>query len=128
MSGRARFLGRRGCGSLSGRLRSRGLTRTIGMLLVASLACTAISSAQSTGFPREMIAAAALRPATLPLAATSADLAPARRFSSRAPGATLMIIGASAVVAGILVGGSGGTLLIVGGIGVGAYGVYLYTQ
>jgi hypothetical protein len=39
-----------------------------------------------------------------------------------------MIIGASAVVAGILVGGSGGTVLILGGIGVGAYGLYLYTR
>ena len=101
--------------------------RTIGLLLVASLSCTVVS-AQSTGFRREMIAAAALRPAPPSFAATNADFAAARRFSSRAPGATLMIIGASAVVAGILVGGSGGTLLIIGGIGVGAYGVYLYTQ
>jgi hypothetical protein len=102
--------------------------RTIGLLLVASLICTAVSSAQSTAFHREMIAAATLRPAAPAFAATNADFAAARRFSSRAPGATLMIIGASAVVAGILVGGSGGTLLIIGGIGVGAYGVYLYTQ
>jgi hypothetical protein len=40
----------------------------------------------------------------------------------------MMIIGGAALVAGILVGGSGGTALILGGIGVGAYGLYLYTQ
>ncbi len=39
-----------------------------------------------------------------------------------------MIIGGAALVTGILVGGSGGTVLILGGIGVGAYGVYLYTR
>jgi hypothetical protein len=105
--------------------------RTIGMLLVVVLLCPVALIAQSTGFRREMVAAAALRPASPAVGsdlATSRDLAAARRFTSRAPGATLMIIGASAVVAGILVGGSGGTLLIIGGIGVGAYGVYLFTQ
>jgi hypothetical protein len=106
--------------------------RTIGMVLVVVLICPVALTAQSTGFRREMVAAAAVRPASpavgSDLATASRDLAAARRFTSRAPGATLMIIGASAVVAGILVGGSGGTLLIIGGIGVGAYGVYLFTQ
>jgi len=39
-----------------------------------------------------------------------------------------MIIGGAAIVTGALVGGSGGTILILGGVGVGAYGVYLYTR
>ncbi len=37
-----------------------------------------------------------------------------------------MIIGAGGIVAGAIVGGTGGALLVVGGLGVGAYGVYLY--
>jgi len=39
-----------------------------------------------------------------------------------------MIIGGGAIVAGALVGGSSGTLLILGGVGLGAYGFYLYTR
>ncbi len=51
-----------------------------------------------------------------------------REFSSRAPGATLMIVGGACLLAGIIVGGDAGVLLILGGIGVGAYGVILYTR
>jgi hypothetical protein len=58
----------------------------------------------------------------------SADVAAQQHFSSRAPGATLMIAGGAAVLAGILVGGSGGALLILGGVGAGAYGFYLYNR
>lgn len=108
--------------------------RTIGLLLLASLLGSMQATAQSapTGFRREMLATATLRPAapavSAELGATPAGFDATRRFTSRAPGATLMIIGASALVAGILVGGDAGTLLIIGGIGVGAYGVYLFTR
>ncbi|HJQ66640.1 MAG TPA: hypothetical protein VJ816_09700 [Gemmatimonadales bacterium] len=52
----------------------------------------------------------------------------AREFSSRAPGGAMIILGSAALLAGLLTDGSGSTALIVTGIGVGAYGVYLYTQ
>jgi hypothetical protein len=39
-----------------------------------------------------------------------------------------MIVGGAAFVGGLLIGGTGGTVLAVGGVAVGAYGVYLYTQ
>ncbi len=87
--------------------------------------------AQSNPYHAEMVATAALRSATPALALTrnrDAGILGARRFSSRAPGAMFMIIGGAAIVTGALVGGSGGTILILGGVGVGAYGVYLYTR
>ena len=40
----------------------------------------------------------------------------------------LMIVGGIAVLAGIITGGSAGPLLILGGAGVGLYGLYLYLQ
>jgi hypothetical protein len=78
-----------------------------------------------------MIAAAALRlssPASFVSGGTGFTELDVRRFNSRAPGATLMIIGGAAIIAGVLVGDSGGTVLILGGIGIGAYGFYLYTR
>lgn len=41
-------------------------------------------------------------------------------------GLTLMIVGGAAVVVGLVIGDTSGTLLAVGGVGVGAYGLYLY--
>jgi hypothetical protein len=107
--------------------------RLRGLPLLVLLVSAAPASAQSDGYRTSLGAAGALRAASRVPAAGSISLADAgftaaRRFSSRAPGATLMIIGGAAIVAGILVGGDGGTILILGGVGVGAYGVYLYTQ
>lgn len=106
--------------------------RTAGLTLLCVALFSAPSQAQSSPYQAGAPAAAALRLASspvgqLPLQATATFLE-ARRFSSRAPGATMMIVGGAAIVAGILVGGSGGTVLILGGIGVGAYGFYLYTR
>ncbi len=89
--------------------------------------------AQAPDYRPSSAAAAALRlaapnTATSMVGAAHPDAFPERRFSSRAPGATLMIIGGAGIVAGILVGGSGGTILILGGVGLGAYGLYLYTR
>lgn len=106
--------------------------RTIGLLLFLVVLWSTESRAQSNAFERQMVAAAALRPSSIPSPANLSpwrrDASVATRFHSRAPGATLMIVGGAALVAGILVGGSGGTFLIIGGIGVGAYGFYLYTR
>lgn len=89
------------------------------------------SRGQASPYRAEMIATAALRPSSLPLSVPvngwHAELMRARR-ANKAQGRTLMIVGGAAIVAGILVGGSGGTVLILGGVGVGAYGFYLYQR
>ena len=105
--------------------------RVNGIVLLLVVLCPVAARAQSNPYQAEMRAAAVLRPSSQapggpPL--TAADVFSSRRFNSRAPGATLMIVGGAAIVAGALTGGSGGTVLILGGVGLGAYGVYLYTR
>ena len=107
--------------------------RISSFLVLAALLGTARAHAQSVPYQAAVPAAAALQltsqaSAARPSALHEGDLVAARRFNSRAPGATLMIIGGAATVAGILIGGSGGFVLVLGGIGVGAYGFYLYTR
>lgn len=103
------------------------------LAFVLTTVCSANAYPQSSPYQATVPAVAAVQLAPVspivpaPLA-TPADLLAARRFNSRAPGATLMIIGGAATVAGILVGGSGGFVLILGGIAVGAYGFYLYSR
>lgn len=107
--------------------------RITGLTLALTLLCLCPAGAQTHPYGAAIAASGALRPteqrrADVPIPAVDPSSVAAREFSSRAPGATLMIVGGAAVVAGILVGGSGGTVLILGGVGVGAYGVYLYTR
>jgi len=52
---------------------------------------------------------------------------PAAR-SSRNQSTTLMIVGAAAFVAGAIIGDTPGALFMVGGAGVGLYGLYQYLQ
>ena len=64
-------------------------------------------------------------------AAHSADdeaLASMRRRSQVSHSEALMIVGGAAFVAGALIGGDAGTIVMVGGAGVGLYGLYLYLQ
>ncbi len=67
------------------------------------------------------------RPAARPLEVTT-DAPPvvqaARSRDQR--GVPLMIIGGAAFVAGAIVGGDAGTILVLGGVGVGAWGAYVY--
>jgi hypothetical protein len=106
--------------------------RTAPLALLVVLLAPAVAHAQTPTMQDQMSAGARLelaaQRAAAPAPAVHADLLAPERFSSRAPGATLMIIGGASVVAGILIGGSGGALLILGGVGVGAYGFYLYTR
>ena len=107
--------------------------RTIGLSVLFAAICATPSLAQSSSYQAAAPATAALHltssvPVDQSALTIHPDWLPGRRFSSRAPGATLMIIGGAAIVAGILVGGSGSTILILGGIGLGAYGLYLYTR
>jgi hypothetical protein len=50
------------------------------------------------------------------------------RADTHSTGVTMMIIGGAALVAGALIGGSGGTVIAVGGVVVGAIGLYKYLQ
>ncbi len=105
--------------------------RMTGIAFLLLVLCPVVSRAQSNPYESQMRATAVLRsPSHVqrePLRVV-VDVPGPRRFNSRVPGATLMIIGGGAIVAGALVGGSGGTILILGGVGVGAYGFYLYTR
>ena len=107
--------------------------RLFGLVLLAiGLTVTPLRAQAPVYQPTTAVARALLlvSPNTSPAPDPTArrDAFPERRFSSRAPGATLMIIGGAGIVAGILVGGSGGAILILGGVGLGAYGLYLYTR
>ena len=52
---------------------------------------------------------------------------PAARHSQGQP-KTLMIVGGAAFLAGALIGDTAGTAIMIGGAGVGLYGLYLYLQ
>jgi hypothetical protein len=56
--------------------------------------------------------------------------APATRtvFAARSSGSTYMIVGLALFVAGIIADGDAGTVLILAGAGIGAYGLYLHFQ
>lgn len=62
-------------------------------------------------------------------AATSAPLpAPQRRTAAQKRGTTLMIVGGAMLIGGLVVGDDAGTLIAIGGLGIGIYGLYLYVQ
>lgn len=48
--------------------------------------------------------------------------------TSRREGRAFALVGAAAVVAGILIGGDGGTLIAIGGAGLGLYGLYIWQR
>ena len=107
--------------------------RATGLAVCLFLLLPRLAPAQAGVYDKAMHAAATLQlAAQSPLANAQTrianDLVAPRRFHSRAPGATLMIIGGAGILAGALVGGSGGTALILAGVGVGAYGLYLFTR
>ena len=58
---------------------------------------------------------------------TKAPVVVARRGGGDQPTA-LMIVGGAAFLAGAIIGGDAGTIIMVGGAGVGLYGLYLYLQ
>jgi len=91
-----------------------------------------VAASQSVGGP-----AAARLFVTLPRVSTASShpgagddpfMAQRLRRGRKAEGTTLMIIGGAAFVSGLVIGGTGGTVLAVGGIGVGAYGIYLFVN
>jgi hypothetical protein len=100
-------------------------------LLLAGFAA-ARADAQSAEFVPAIHAAAALRALSAPTALAqplAPTLEPAvRKNKNRSLSATLMLIGAGAILVGAIAGGGGGTVLIVGGVVCAGYGVYLYAQ
>lgn len=85
--------------------------------------------------------ATSLREQLMPSAVTLAVTAPATRentdaarplvppvAAARGAGLPLMIAGGALFVAGLIAGGDGGTVLVIAGAGIGAYGLYLYFQ
>src|SRR5436190_9290615 len=108
--------------------------RLIVAVFLLLIAAPPLAVAQTSQFDGEIRAAAALQ-----LAARSVPGSPApsylagdalalRRRSQKQTGVTLMLIGGGAVLVGALAGGSGGTVLIVGGVVCAGYGFYLYTE
>lgn len=65
--------------------------------------------------------------------APSADLLASRAVTGpvvkdKETGLTLMIVGGALFVGGLVIGDDGGTILAVAGLGIGAYGLYLYVD
>ena len=115
--------------------------RFLGLTFALAIAAPALANAQSPVYEDAMRAGASLQIAAqqssaptqlvigeAPFTANTERVAIQRDFRSRQPGATMMIIGGAALLAGLLTDGSASTALIIGGIGFGAYGFYLYNR
>lgn len=108
------------------------ITRIRFLLLLALVSVPAVASAQqtqsrpaSTAGPRVNASATAVRQPTR--LADGANLALAQRKNVGKPVA-LMIVGGAAIVVGAIIGGTAGTLFMVGGAVAGLYGLYQYLQ
>jgi hypothetical protein len=73
------------------------------------------------------VRAASVEPQRLAATATPSNALPAARGGQGQP-KTLMIVGGAAFLAGALIGDTAGTAIMIGGAGVGLYGLYLYLQ
>lgn len=87
-------------------------------------AATAPSAAASAAIPTVDGAAVAVHPAHDPALHVDGDLAGPHTGQPVA----LMIVGGAAFLAGAIIGGSPGTIIMIGGAAVGLYGLYLYLQ
>lgn len=83
---------------------------------------TAEASAPRWPAPGDSIAQSA---ALLPSRAVTG---PAVQAKDKDTGLTLMIVGGALFVGGLVIGDDGGTILAVAGLGIGAYGLYLYVD
>ncbi len=108
--------------------------RLIVAVFLLLIAAPPLAVAQTSQFDGEIRAAAALQLAARSVPGSpapsylAADALALRRRSQKQTGVTLMLIGGGAVLVGALAGGSGGTVLIVGGVVCAGYGFYLYTE
>lgn len=117
---------------------SRWAAPSIGTLLLAiTLSHSAVAQAPAAGASLVTVSspASALAPT---LAATrlgiSLDEAPPREVNrsaarmGRREGRALALVGGAAVIAGILIGDDAGTLIAIGGAGIGLYGLYIWQR
>jgi hypothetical protein len=103
------------------------LTAAVVLVTVAAAptARAQATDAQPTSGPTVLAARAAVRPdlrmgASAPVAI---DFRQALRRSE-----TLMIVGGAILLAGAIIGDDAGTIIMIGGAGIGIYGLYLYLQ
>jgi hypothetical protein len=124
-------------------LKLRSLVAAAAALLIVPAAAHAQRALPASFAPKAFApalapaAAPAVDSAARPFAAESADssavatrdaadvLAPSDH-ANVGPNVGLMIIGGAAIITGSVIGGSGGTLIAVGGAVVGLYGLYKY--
>jgi hypothetical protein len=103
------------------------LTTAVALATVAAapIARAQVSEPHASSGPTILAASAALRPdlrmdAIVPRAL---DVRQALRRSE-----TLMIVGGAIFLAGAIIGDDAGTVIMIGGAGIGIYGLYLYLQ
>ena len=84
-----------------------------------TLASASVAVRASGAEEQQRLAAAA--------SAVPTNALPAQRNSQGQPKA-LMIVGGAAFIAGALIGDTAGTAIMIGGAGIGLYGLYLYLQ
>lgn len=119
------------------RLRTIAIVIVFGTAIAGSLEAQAASVASDTSVvraasvpgPTMSAAAVALRaPADAPALeerqARADDAANARMTQSQ----TLMFVGGAMFLAGAIIGGDAGTIIMVGGAGIGLWGLYQYLQ
>lgn len=117
--------------------------RTIALVVTVCIAATAPLEAQASSLVADTNVVRQAAPAPGPTVAASAVAlrAPAQlpdeerqRLADGATGArvtqsqTLMIVGGAMFLAGAIIGGDAGTIIMIGGAGIGLWGLYQYLQ
>jgi hypothetical protein len=117
----------------------------LAFIAAAALSMSSIASAQSIApeqpSPATVVTASVQAPSAGPTlddatvgirhnatqaATTPTNATPAVRHGDQST--ALMIVGGAAFLAGAIIGGDAGTIIMVGGAAVGLYGLYLYLQ
>ena len=99
-------------------------------VLLATVAAAPTARAQASETqpsfgPTILAASAAVRP-DLRMDASTPPALDVRQQLRRSE--TLMIVGGAILLAGAIIGGDAGTIIMIGGAGVAIYGLYLYLQ
>lgn len=121
---------------MNARLRSLA---SVAALLAASLLPAALHAQAATPAPSASLQPASLASGVPTLAASRVALHPIATVepsaaptlvAQRSPrrGKTLMIVGGAMFIAGAIIGNDAGTIVMLGGAGIGLYGLYLYVQ
>ncbi|MBX7120152.1 MAG: hypothetical protein K1X31_14270 [Gemmatimonadaceae bacterium] len=104
------------------------------VVTVADAAPTGSASTGPTGLARGEIAGAhgparfGLRTGVAPAEQATASPAPMPMRGDTKRSRTLMIVGGAAFLGGAIIGGDAGKIVMLGGLGVGIYGLYLHLQ